>query len=495
MGERQDLPRDGLSLVSGMKVLFLAAEATPFVKVGGLADVAGELPPILRSMGADVRVVLPFHDMLHEEDLYIEPCTEVQFKHPHGQETAQLFLAEKDQFHVYLVDGDPVRNAPKVYGEPSADAYKFTFTFLAAMEAMRKLDWQPDILHAHDWHAAPAVAWLAGVREMDPFYKPVASLLTVHNLPYMGSGGEAAMEYYGIPPSGHPNLPFWARHLPLPIGLASADWINTVSPTYAQEIKTAAYAYGLEELLRIRTDRVVGILNGIDVRQWDPANDPSIPVHYSRETLTIRSHGKRDLQKHLGFRHEPHIPLVSMISRLDYQKGVDIALAALGRMEDEQWQFVLLGSGDKELEGRAKVFEETYRDRVRVVLRFDAELARKIYAGADMILVPSRYEPCGLSQMIAMRYGCVPIVSATGGLKDTVIDYGVKGSGTGFVYSPNEPPHLSHTIRAAIEIYSDQRRWRGLQLRGMAKDFSWERSARQYLNLYQKARKERHKTL
>ena len=478
-----------------MKVLFLAAEATPFVKVGGLADVAGELPPILRAMGADVRVVLPFHEMLHAEAISIDYCKEVQLKYPHGQETARLFLAEKGKDQVYLVDGDPVRNAPKVYGEPSADAHKFNFTFLAAMEAMRELDWQPDILHAHDWHAAPAVAWLTAVREKDPFWKPVASLLTIHNLPYMGAGGEAAMERYGIPPSSHPNLPYWARHLPLPIGLASADWINTVSPTYAQEIQTPAYAHGLEEILRIRADRVVGILNGIDVRQWDPATDPSIPVNYWRETLPLRRQGKHVLQEQLGFRQGPRVPLLSMISRLDYQKGVDLALAALAVVEDEQWQFVLLGSGDRELEGRAKIFEETYQDRARVVLRFDAELARKIYAGADMILVPSRYEPCGLAQMIAMRYGCVPIVSTTGGLKDTVVDYGVEGSSTGFLYSPNEPLHLSRTIRTALRIYSDQRRWRGLQLRGMAKDFSWERSARQYLNLYQKARRERQKTL
>jgi starch synthase len=474
-----------------MKVLFLAAEATPFVKVGGLADVSGELPPILRSMGVNVRVVLPFYDRLHEEALHIEHCTDVKIHPIHGQESARLFFAEKDRDSVYLVDGGPVRNSERVYEDTGFDAKKFTFAFLAAMEAMRALDWRPDILHAHDWHAAPAIAWLSQVRQDDPFWTPVASVLTVHNLPFMGAGGEEAMAYYGILPSRHPSLPYWARHLPLPMGLASADWINTVSPTYAKEIQTAPFAYGLEELLQARSGKLSGILNGIDVHQWDPATDPSIPVNYSRDTLLSRREAKLALQDHLGLRIEAATPLISMVSRLDYQKGIDVALAAMEDVIEGPLQFVILGSGDKELESIVRNFMQIHQDKVRIVLRFDAELARKIYAGADMILIPSRYEPCGLTQLIAMRYGCIPIVSATGGLKDTVIDYREEGSGTGFIFSPNEPQILSQAIRRALSVYSDQRRWRGLQLRSMARDFSWGRSAREYLNLYQRVKEER----
>jgi starch synthase len=332
------------------------------------------------------------------------------------------------------------------------------------------------------------------VRGRDPFWGPVASLLTVHNLPYMGAGAESAMAFYGIPPSDHPNLPYWARHLPLPMGLASADWINTVSPSYAEEIQTETYAYGLAELLQIRSDKLLGILNGIDLVSWNPATDPSIPVNYSRNTLPSRHQSKQFLQERLGLEIEERVPLISMISRLDYQKGIDIALAAMENVLDEQWQFVLLGSGDKELENRARSFADTHSNRVRSILRFDGTLARTIYAGADMILIPSRYEPCGLTQMIAMRYGCVPLVSATGGLKDTVDDYSGKGSGDGFVFHPNEPQVLSKNVRKAISVFADQRRWRGLQLRGMAKDFSWERSAREYLNLYRRAKEERMKS-
>jgi starch synthase len=491
VGESQDLSDNGLLQMSNMKVLFLAAEATPFVKVGGLADVAGELPPVLRSMGADVRVVLPFYDMLHEDKLSVEHCKDIKLTHAHGQKTGSLYLAKKGKERIYLLDGDPIRRAHKVYGDNNLDAQKFTFAFLAAMEAMQALDWQPDILHAHDWHASPAIVRLSALREKDPFWRSVASLLTVHNLPYMGSGGEMAMELYGIPPSVHPKLPYWARHLPLPMGLAAADWITTVSPTYAREIQSVEFAHGLEEVLQSRAGNLLGILNGIDVHHWDPATDPSVPVNYSRQTLPARRQVKRMLQEQFGFRLEEHIPLICMITRLDYQKGIDIALAAMEGLVDHPWQFVLQGTGNQELENRARSFAEINKDKVRVIIRFDTDLARKIYAGADIILIPSRYEPCGLTQIIAMRYGCIPVVSATGGLKDTVIDYYAGEPSTGFVFSPNEPQYLSQAIQNAESVYSDQRRWRALQLRGMAKDFSWERSARKYLDLYRKASEER----
>ena len=474
-----------------MKILFLAAEATPFVKIGGLADVAGELPPILRSLGADVRVVLPFHHYFHEEPIYIEHCADVKINHTHGQETARLFLAEKNKDSVFLVDGEPVRSVEKIYGDPDLDAKKFTFSFLGAMEAMRTLNWQPDLLHAHDWHAAPAVAWLSKARELDPFWEHVASLLTVHNLPFMGAGGESVMDLYGIPPSTHPSLPYWARHMPLPLGLASADWINTVSPSYAQEIQTEAFGHGLQELLRNRADRLIGILNGIDLEKWNPETDPALPVNYGRKTLRLRQEVKLHLLERLGLKRDLGIPLIGMISRIDSQKGIDVGLAAMEAVADDPWQFVLLGSGNPLLENTTRVFTQNYSDRAKAVLRFDAKLARLVYAGADMLLIPSRYEPCGLVQMIAMRYGCVPIVSATGGLKDTVIDYVGGRSGTGFIFHPVEPQILAKTIRRAFSVYADQLRWRGLQLRGMASNFSWVESARKYLQLYQRAIAER----
>jgi starch synthase len=474
-----------------MKILFLAAEATPFVKVGGLADVAGELPPVLRSLGAKVRVVLPFHSVLHDQEMFVEHLVDVQIKHTQGHQAARLFKAKIGNHRVYLIDGDPVRAVENVYNDPSRDACKFIFTALAAMESMRCLNWQPDILHAHDWHTAPAVTRLANIRDTDPFWKSVASLLTVHNLPYLGAGGEPAMEFYGIPPADHPALPYWARNLPLPMGLASADWITTVSPTYTQEIQRIAFGHGLEELLRSRSNNLIGILNGIDVKQWNPETDPLIPQNYSRSTVASRSEVKYKLQDHLNLKLDQRIPLISMVSRLDNQKGIEVALAGLEKLLEEHWQFVLLGSGDQVMEARVRSFAESYNERVRAIFRFDAKLARKIYAGADMILIPSRYEPCGLAQMIAMRYGCIPIVSATGGLKDTVTDYKEDPSGTGFVFRPVDPQVLANTIRKAIMVFADQRKWRGLQLRAMSVDFSWERSAQEYFQVYQRAIEER----
>lgn len=476
-----------------MKILFLAAEATPFVKVGGLADVAGELPPVLRSLGAKGRVVLPFHSVLHDQEMIVEHLMDVEIRQIHGLEAARLFRAKKGNHRVYLIDGDPVRAVENVYNDPSRDAYKFTFTALAAMESMRNLNWQPDLLHAHDWHTSPAVAWLTNMRDSDPFWKSVASLLTVHNLPYMGAGGEPAMEFYGIPPSNDPSLPYWARNLPLPMGLAAADWISTVSPTYAQEIQTITFGHGLEEFLSSRADQLIGILNGIDVKRWNPETDPSIPQNYSRRTLTSRREVKRKLQEELNLKLDQHVPLIGMVSRLDGQKGIEVALEGMERLLDEYWQFVLLGSGDQVVEARARSFAETFSEKVRAIFRFDAKLARKIYAGADMILIPSRYEPCGLTQMIAMRYGCIPIVSATGGLKDTVTDYRKDPSGTGFVFHPVDPQVLANTIQRAVLVFADQRKWRGLQQRAMSMDFSWERSAHEYLQLYLRAIEERKK--
>jgi starch synthase len=478
-------------MVPNMKVLFLAAEATPFIKVGGLADVAGELPPIHRSLDVDVRVVIPFHTPLKHQDLDLEHVAEVEWPLSQGFERASLFCARKGNDQVYLVDGEPVRAVEGVYSEPYTDAYKFTFTSLAALRSMQVLDWQPDILHAHDWHTSTGVAWLASIRESDPFWNPVASLLTVHNLPYMGAGGEGALEKYQIPPCDHPELPHWARHLPLPLGLVFADWLNAVSPTYALEIQTPEFGLGLEGLLYSRRDRLSGILNGIDYQQWNPETDPMIASHFSRQSLLNRRENKVQLQAELDLDEASRIPLIGMVSRLAYQKGIDIAISALEAISDSDWQLIILGNGSPELEERTWDFGERHAKKARIVHRFDPGLARKIYAGADLMIIPSRYEPCGLTQLIAMRYGCVPVVSATGGLKDTVLDFGKYRDGTGFVFHPNDAQELEKTLRQALMVYKDQRRWRGLQLRGLAKHFDWERSARQYLDLYQQLSAER----
>jgi len=467
-----------------MRVLFLAAEAAPLVKVGGLGDVAGELPRALSRLGIDIRVAIPFYAHLAERVAGKPPQAIVDVPRPSGPLPAKVFDLEVEGGRYWLVGGDPVKRAPGVYGEVSADAAKFTFFALGALQACRATGWTPDIVHAHDWHTGTALAWL---RTAASGWESTAAILTVHNLPYMGTGAGDVLGDYGLRAADQPLLPEWARGLPLPLGMVHADWITTVSPGYAGEIQTAAFGCGLEKYLASRSDRLRGILNGIDPVLWDPSTDASLEANYDFGSLEARQPNKAALQRSLGLPVEPRLPLLAMVTRLDVQKGVDLVLEALARLGDRRWQLVLLGSGDPGLEDRVQAFVVPRAGHARFIPAFDPSLARRIFAGADVILAPSRYEPCGLVQLIAMRYGAVPLVRATGGLKDTVAPYQAGGKGTGFLFGPAEPQALTEAVRTALDAYSDKRRWLRLQRRGMAQDFSWDRSARAYADLYHEA--------
>jgi starch synthase len=470
-----------------VKVLFLASEATPFVKVGGLGDVAGELPPALRDLGLDVRLALPLHAQIDQSQLDLETVATVDVPRASGPVWTRVLQAKDSSVKVLFIDAEAIQNAAKVYEDPIADAEKYVLFSLAALEACRATDWRPDIVHANDWHTAPAVYWLGLNRPSDAFWSDTATLLVVHNLPYMGAGAEDVLDSYGLPPSAEAQLPDWARQLPLPAGLAASDWLAAVSPTYAAEIQTPEFGCGLEGFLRSRSDRIMGILNGLDTQTWDPATDTALIAPFTVESLRARPKGRAALAQDIGLEADNEGPILAMITRLDRQKGVDLALEALDGLLDREWRFVLLGTGDPALETRARVFAEEHLGRVAFFDRFDPVLARRIYAGADMILVPSRYEPCGLAQMIGMRYGCVPIVRGTGGLKDTVVDYSANPDGAGFVFEPATSDALAETTGRALETFKDRRRWAGLQRRGMKQDFSWMHSARRYKELYERA--------
>ncbi len=469
-----------------MKVLFLAAEATPFVKVGGLADVAGELPPALAALGVDVRLCLPFYPSIREAGFDTRPVLDLRLQRQAGETFASVHQLEWQGLNVEFIDSEAVRSDPAVYGNTLLEGKKFTLTSLAALQTCRALDWKPDVVHANDWHTAAAIVWLTQNRAQDPFWKNVIGLFSIHNLAYMGAGTEAVLTDYGLLPVEDAHLPDWARHTPLAMALSQADWLSTVSPSYAVEIQTAEYGYGLESLLRARQDRLVGIVNGIDTQIWNPTLDEALPVNFSAENLAPRAEVKRALQEQLDLAADEAVPLLGMVTRLDQQKGVNLALEALEMIGDESWQFVLLGTGSEEYERRAQTFADNFQDRVRVVLRFDAALARKIYGGCDMLLVPSRYEPCGLTQLIAMRYGCVPVVRETGGLRDTVAPYGRDG-GTGFLFQQADPQSLAAVVREALAVYQDATSWKRLQLRCMTQDHSWENTAKRYLQLYERA--------
>jgi starch synthase len=466
-----------------VKVLYLAVEAAPLAKVGGLGDVAGELPPALSGLGVELRRFLPRYPFLEGSAWQFERAASVRVL---GR-PAEIWSGEVGEVPTYLVDGEPIRESPVVYESPESDGDKFTFFCLAALEACQALDWAPDILHANDWHGAPAVLSLADRRKAGGFWGRTSSLLTVHNLPYMGAGGEGALQDYGVPIPDEPMLPSWARRLPLPAGLAAADWLSTVSPGYAEEIQTPEFGCGLELYLASVGDRLEGILNGIDMQVWDPATDSALATTYSDGRLEARAANKQRLQQDLGLPVDPQVPLLGMVTRLAHQKGVDLALEALQELAAEPWQFVILGTGETALEDAAVRFAAAHPDRAHAVRRFDGALARLIYAGSDMLLLPSRYEPCGLAQMIAMRYGSVPVVRSTGGLRDTVPDYQPGGKGLGFAFGPADPQAMAGALRRALETFADRRRWSGLQRRGMRQDFSWARSAESYHRLYRRA--------
>ena len=468
-------------MITPLRILFLAAEADPFVKVGGLGDVIGSLPNALLDLNEnlDVRLVIPFHPAIRTDQFDLHH--EIGFSIPRaGVDVAvQVFRTELRGLPVYFISGDPISRSSAVYDlDAGKDGEKYVFFSMAALELARRLDWRPDIVHANDWHGCAA---LYGIRRMqsDPFWHGVKTILSVHNLGYMGAGSEASLSAYGLPPVNDPNLPWWGQQTPMPLGLWSADEIVAVSPTYAEEIQTPEYGCGLEGFLRSRHERVTGIVNGLDIVLWDPRSDSVLARNFSVDHLMEKADNKKLLQTQFGLEVNPSIPLLAMVTRMDQQKGVDITLEALRKIADLDWQTILLGSGNPEIEAAARRLEGEFPERIRAVIKYDAKLAHQIYGGADMLLMPSRYEPCGLAQMIAMRYGTVPVARVTGGLGDT-IEQGV----TGFLFKEASPNAMAETLRGAVQKYKLHDAWQGFQKAGMKKDFSWSGSARQYGKLY-----------
>ncbi|MEX2030495.1 MAG: glycogen/starch synthase [Anaerolineales bacterium] len=470
-------------MVRRLKVLFLTAEAAPWVQVGGLGEMAGSLAQSLASRSLELRLAVPLYPWLSLADQ--DPGPRIEFDVPGlGRPAAGgMVSARHGRAQIWWMDGDPIRTARSVYADPADDAPRFLFFVRAALEACRAVGWKPDILHFHDWHTAPGAVPILRMREADSFWSGVRTLVTIHNLPYLGVGGESAVRALGWARDADSRLPDWARALPLPVGLSAADGLSTVSPTYAREIQTPEFGAGLSEFLLQRSGDLTGILNGIDTRRWDPASDPALVARYSVEDLGPRRANKAALRQELGLLDTKTTLLLGMVTRLDPQKGVDLVLRALEALREEPWELVLLGSGAPDLEALAQAFRARHPDRVALKIGFDSGLSRRIYSSADILLVPSRYEPCGVAQMIAMRYGALPLVRATGGLKDTVRDAEERG-GTGFVFGPAEPDALAACVLRAIRAFGNRRRWRAMQLRAMAQDFSWARSAAEYLALY-----------
>ncbi len=493
-----------------LRVLFIASEADPFIKVGGLADVAGWLPPAIHHLSRlapvgqaldvsdrfreiDIRLAIPLHGAISRQDFDLQPAAQFTVPHKEGPVPAEVFTCRHQGVPVYLIGGPLLpANEPVYTNDNSVDGKKYTFFSLATLALARALNWQPHLLHANDWHTAPAIYALSLNRQNDPFYSRTATLLTIHNLPYLGAGAELALAGFGLPPAVDSSLPWWAQDLPLPLGLLAADHIVAVSPTYAQEILTPEFGSGLYDFLRSRAASISGILNGIDLERWNPATDPYLTANFSLANLADRRLNKVALQQEFGLPQDLSIPLLAMITRFDNQKGVDLALECLrqlasgAQVPQEPWQAILLGTGIPSLEENARRLEASFPERVRAVIRFDPALSRRLYGGSDALLLPSRYEPCGLAQMIGMRYGSVPIARATGGLRDTIIDDNHQGAATGFLFTEPTPEALAACILRALAVFRNRSRWEILQTNGMQQDFSWTRPAKQYIALYKK---------
>ena len=481
--------------VPTIKVLFAAAEAEPFAKLGGLGDVAGALPKALLDIktindelpAVDIRLFLPLHKVIKETYNIIDLEAEFTVQNRRGDIHGKCYSLNYNKLKVYFIDGEPIQRSNHVYDasdEINKDFY--SFFSIAIIEAIKNIDWKPDILHANDWHTAVAVYKLLEEKS-NPKLKDIASILTIHNLPYMGSSIEQILNSYDLSPPQNDLLPEWSKSLPLPLGIISADQTTTVSPTYAEEIKTKTFGCGLEKVFNGLNYNIVGILNGVDQEFWYPATDQFIDNKFDINSISNKFENKNTLLSEYSLKKDPAIPLLVVVSRLDYQKGIDIMIDAIQMLAGEQeFNLIILGSGDSKLEDNCFQLENDYPDYIKFINTYSAPLSHKLYAGGDIFLMPSRYEPCGISQMIAMKYGCIPIGHATGGLKDTIIDVEKHHSPNGFLFHELTSINLFNTLVKAIGIYTNNPgSWLKLQKNGMDADFSWQKSARQYINLYQ----------
>ncbi len=461
-----------------MQVAFCTVEMTPLAKVGGLADVAGSLPKALRHRGIDVRVVMPRHRSVDLELLGARRVAGPVSLH-RGCE-ATLWQAQVDGVPCYLIDCPPLFDREQVYGYPD-DADRWLMFSDAILALLPRTGWQPDVLHVHDWH--PAFCFTRLVAAEHPLAE-AARAYTIHNLSIHGGFGQEFVRNYDLPDEAFPtDLPA-SPYSGMAQGILWADRITTVSPSYAREILTPEYGAGMDSLLRPRSDVLQGVLNGIDVDELDPDRDPALPSHYDVERWQRRRGNTVELRRRMGLA-ATDLPLVGMVSRLFPQKGVDLAAEAMRPMlAARRLQVVILGSGGEQDEALVRDLARDFPGYAAVETGFNAALAQLIYGGGDIFLMPSRFEPCGLGQMIAMRYGAVPVVRRTGGLADTVLDVNKDPThGTGFVFDEATGDACRHALERALVAWGTPA-WAEIVRSGMRRDFSWNNTAGTYAEMY-----------
>src|SRR5690242_1304616 len=470
-----------------MRVAILTSEAVPFAKTGGLADVSGALPKALIEQDVDAKLVLPLYEQIDRNLLNGGSIENVRVEWRGQVHLVRFWYSDAAGAPTYLLEAPEFFNRPNIYGYHD-DHIRFAFLSRAALALLKHLDWQPDVINGNDWQSGLAMQELRARRRYDQFFQPVRSVLSLHNVGYQGFFDPGDLWWLGF--GERPEIEDFMIERSasaLKAGIIAADALSTVSQRYAREIQTPDQGHGLDWLLRTRSDRLAGIANGVDYSIWNPETDPHIAANFSADDLSGKRECKLDLLRRFKLPEEPDRPIIAIISRLVGQKGYDLIRQIAGQIIESGSFFIALGAGAREYEDFLQHWHDIAPYRVGIYKGYAGEpLAHQIEAGADMFLMPSLYEPCGLNQMYSMRYGTVPIVRATGGLDDTVQQFNpADGSGTGFKFGPYEAGALLEKIREALYFYARPEQWQKIQHNGMSVDNSWEAAAKKYIELYQ----------
>jgi len=472
-----------------VRVALLTSEAFPFAKTGGLADVSGALPKALNEHDVDARLILPLYDQIDRKLVNGEAIEDIRVEWRGQIRTTRAWQSDAAGAPAYLIEAPEFFAREGIYGH-NDDHIRFAFFSRAALALLKRLDWQPDVVHGNDWPCGFAMMELRARKRYEEFFRNSKSVFSLHNVGYQGLFDATDLWWlgFGDPPDGD-DFMLDRTASALKGGIIAADWLSTVSPTYAREIQAPRQGHGLDWLLRARSSRLVGITNGVDYDVWNPETDPHIAVNYSSEDLSGKRECKIDLLRRFDLPQEPERPILAIISRLVTQKGYDLITQLSDAILQTGSFFIALGAGAREYEDFLQRWHDRAPKQVGIYKGYAGEpLAHQIEAGADIFLMPSRYEPCGLNQMYSMRYGTAPVVRATGGLQDTVQEYNPNdGTGTGFKFGPYEAGAFLEKIRRALYFYRRPEAWKKIQLNGMQLDNSWSAAAKRYVELYQHA--------
>lgn len=468
-----------------MKVLYVASEALPYMASGGLGDVAGSLPVALRKRLVGCRVVMPLYDSIKQEYKdKMKFITSISVPVAWRRQYCGIFEAKHNGVIYYFLDNQYYFKRDGIYGHYD-DAERFAFFARAVLEIIPAIDWKPDIIHCNDWQSALTPLYYSTYYANQIGYENIKTVFTIHNIQYQGKyGNELLTDVLGVAPEYNNLIQYDGLVNFMKAGIECANMVSTVSPTYAKEILDPWFSHGLDPILNQRSWKLCGILNGIDVDGYNPETDTAIAVNYSAQSPEGKAANKEALQKEMGLAVNPDVPVIGIVTRLVGHKGVDLMKEVLEKsLWERDVQYVVLGSGEWQYESFFRELHEKYPDKVGVTIGFVPALARKIYAGADLFLMPSKSEPCGLSQMVALRYGTLPIVRETGGLKDSITDSG-DGEGNGFTFQTYDAYDMLGAIYRGIDAYGNKEYWQTLVKRALECDMSWGKSANEYIKMY-----------